>query len=668
MKHFGMERYGETISGFLRLFVPLISFFCLVIVINFTVDTLYEKNLLREKQQHQLRMSLQSLQRDVTGIIRSLRYLSSSESLRQYFAEPTTALRVRAEKDLANFAHHMDRYDQVRWLDLKGYERLRIDHRDGTTRIVPGNEMQDKSSRYYYREAIVLPPGDVFVSPLDLNVEHGKLELPHRPMLRFAMPTRDATGKTDGLLVLNYQASILLQNFAATLLNPENELALLNAEGYWLYSSSGEQTWGFMLDRDERLIKRDATAWREIAERSSGHVETDRGLYSFTSFDVAAFSKRVDAAGIHDSDVGTSLAPLNPERLILVIHSPRGKLDALNFEHLNHYILLLVLSFVVLAFLSWRTARTGVEKNRLLDRLKLHAAVMDNATNAIMITDPNNQIVSVNNAFTELTGFTAEEVIGKDPSILSSGRHGESHFAEMWFALEERGHWEGELWNRHKNGEFYPEWVSITAVLDHNGELANYIGIFSLLSEQKSTEARLRELANSDPLTGLINRNLFLDRAAQVLVNARRGKAKTAVLFLDLDRFKPINDSMGHATGDIVLREIAQRLQDTVRGSDVVARFGGDEFVILLTGLQDVAEAGLVANKLIESVSRPMDCNGAPCQVGVSIGIAVSPGDAETAESLLKCADEAMYKAKESGRGKYCFYAAASTQPRQVGQ
>ncbi len=668
MKYYGMERYGETISGFLRLFIPLISFFCLVIVINFTVDTLYEKNLLREKQQHQLRMSLQSLQRDVSGIIRALRYLSSNESLRQYFAERTTALRVRAEDDLANFAHHMDRYDQIRWLDLRGYERLRIDHRDGTTRVVPGNEMQDKSNRYYYKEAIVLPPGEVFVSPLDLNVEHGKLELPHRPMLRFAMPTRDATGKTDGLLVLNYQASILLQNFAATLLNPENELALLNAEGYWLYSSSGEPTWGFMLDRDERLVKRDAQAWREIAGQSSGHVETSRGLYSFTSFDVAAFSKRVDAAGLHDSDVGTSLAPLNPERLILVIHSPRGKLNALNFEHLNHYVLLLVLSFVVLAFLSWRTARTGVEKTRLLDRLKLHAAVMESATNAIMITDPNNQIVSVNNAFTELTGYTAEEVLGKDPSILSSGRHGESYFAEMWFALKERGHWEGELWNRHKNGEFYPEWVSITAVLDHQGELANYIGIFSLLSEQKSTEARLRELANSDPLTGLINRNLFLDRTAQALVNARRGMVKTAVLFLDLDRFKPINDSLGHAMGDSVLREVAQRLQDTVRGSDTVARFGGDEFVILLTGLKDVEEAAVVANKLIASVSEPLEYNGIQCQVGVSVGIAVCPDDAETAETLIKCADEAMYAAKGSGRGKYCFYAEDSARSKKVSE
>lgn len=656
MKHNDTGRYGEVLPGFFRIFVPLMSFFCLVIVINFSVDILYEKKLLQIKQSQQVYVSLQSLQRDVSGIVRALRYLAASDSLRRFLDERTASSRVRAEKDIANFSQHMDRYDQIRWLDHNGVEQLRIDHRNGSSRIVPVTALQDKSNRYYYKEAIVLPPGSIFVSPLDLNVEHGKLEVPYKPMLRFAMPTRDAAGKTNGLLILNYQASILLQNFANTLYMPDTELALINAQGYWLYSSVGEPAWGFMLGQDERFGKRDAEAWREIETASSGDIETAKGLYTFASFDIADFSKRVDAGSVVVPEKRPSLAPLNRGRLIVVTHSPQSTLSTINFDHFKHYTLLLLLSFSVLAFLSWRSARTNLEKNRLLDRLALHATVMENATNGIMITDQKNQIVSINHAFTELTGYTPDEVIGKDPSILSSGRHDESHFANMWFSLEERGHWEGELWNRHKNGELYPEWVSITAVFDHQGELSNYIGIFSLLSEQKSTEARLRELANSDPLTGLINRNLFLDRTAQALVNARRTQDKTAILFLDLDKFKPINDSLGHAMGDKVLRDVARRMQDTVRGSDTVARFGGDEFVILLTGLNDSEEAGVVAGKVIEAIAAPLEYNGVECQVGVSIGISLCPDDAETVESLLKCADEAMYAAKAGGRGRYCYY------------
>lgn len=659
MKNYESDRLRElkqTVPGFLRFFVPLIGFFGLVIVLNFTVDIMYEKKLLQAKQQQQLQMSLQSLQRDISGIVRELQYMADSESLRRFINSRDPQQMLRATKDIANFARRLDRYDQVRWLDTRGMERLRIDHRDGNTRIVPAAELQDKSSRYYYKEAIFLTPGSIYISPLDLNVEHGKVEEPHRPMLRFATPTTDAKGMTNGLLIFNYQAGVMLDNFATTLLVPNTELALLNARGYWLYSSVGEPTWTFMFGRDERFASHHLRAWQEIGSHSSGIVEEQDGLYTYASFYPTRFSMELNSNNENRLRQEARLTPLDQERWIIVTHSPQSALNLVNYEHFNHYLALFILSIIVLAILSWRNARAHLEKNILLDRLGLHAAVMENATNGVMITDPNNRIVSINNAFTELTGYSEEEVIGKDPSILSSSKHDESYFAEMWLTLKEQGRWEGELWNRHKNGELYPEWVSITAVLNHKGELANYIGIFSLLSEQKNTEARLRELANSDPLTGLINRNLFMDRALQALATARRIQSKTALLFLDLDSFKPINDSLGHSAGDQVLREVAKRMQDSVRGSDTVARFGGDEFVILLTGLKDAEEAGVVADKIIQAVSQPLEHNGVECRVGASIGISVCPDNAETVDTLVRYADMAMYVAKESGRGRYSYY------------
>ncbi len=646
----------DILPGFLKVYIPLISFFCLVIVINFTVDILYERELLQKERAQQVQTSLQSLQRDVSGIVRAMRYLADSDSLRGFLEQETPQRKIQAEKTFATFARHMDRYDQIRWLDLDGRERLRIDHRNGKTRIVPQSELQDKSDRYYYRETIVLPPGSVFVSPLDLNMEHGKVEEPHRPMLRFGMPTTDTEGKTNGMLILNYQASILLQNFAASIRTQATELTLLNAQGYWLYSSSGDPTFGFMLGQEKRFASRDAEAWREIGQHTSGDIKTDSGHYTYTSFDVLDFSKHTGTNQSLNSESDKAPQLLNGDRWIILARSSQSVLGSINLEHFNHYTFLLLLSVVVLTFLSWRSARATLEKNRLLDRLTLHATVMENATNGIMITDSENHIVSVNNAFTELTGYPKDEVLGRDPSILSSGRHGDNHFNEMWNSLEEHGHWEGELWNRHKNGELYPEWVSITAVLNHSGELTNYIGIFSLLPEQKNTEARLRELANSDPLTGLINRNLFMDRTTQALVTARRTQHKTAVLFIDLDSFKPINDSLGHGAGDRVLSEVAQRLQDSVRGSDTVARFGGDEFVVLLTGLRELDEAGVVADKIIQAISQPIEYNGVECRVGASIGISVCPEHAETVDMLVKYADIAMYIAKEGGRGRYSYY------------
>jgi len=281
---------------------------------------------------------------------------------------------------------------------------------------------------------------------------------------------------------------------------------------------------------------------------------------------------------------------------------------------------------------------------------------METATNGVMITDPSASIVAVNKGFTELTGYRREEVLGQSPSIIASGRHDDAYYTDMWQSLERDGYWEGEIWNRHKNGELFPEWLSISAIRNSDGALANYIGIFSLLSEHKSTAARLRELASSDPLTGLTNRNLLYDRAGQALVHSHRTGSKIAFLFLDLDAFKPINDALGHAAGDQVLKEVANRLKGCVRESDTVARVGGDEFMVLLTELKTKDEAASIAEKITRTLSRVIHVGAEQCYVGVSIGISIYPDDGNSVEALVQQADQAMYQAKESGKGHSEFF------------
>ncbi len=292
-------------------------------------------------------------------------------------------------------------------------------------------------------------------------------------------------------------------------------------------------------------------------------------------------------------------------------------------------------------------------------RLRVWAKVFESGTEAMLITDPASRIIEVNDTFTRITGYTRDEAVGQTPRLLNSGHHDAAFYRAMWESLTRTGAWAGEIWNRRKDGSVYPEWLSITAAHDENGQITNYVSAFSDISERKAYEVRLRHLAEYDPLTKLPNRTLLRDRLTHAIGLAARKGGKIAVLFLDLDRFKNINDSLGHAIGDQMLIEAARRLRSAVRGSDTVSRLGGDEFVLLLTELETPDHAAHVAEKLLQVVAEPFSLEGHELNVTPSIGIALFPEDGADPDALLKNADTAMYHAKEKGRNNFQFFAPA---------
>ncbi len=292
-------------------------------------------------------------------------------------------------------------------------------------------------------------------------------------------------------------------------------------------------------------------------------------------------------------------------------------------------------------------------------RLRVWAKVFESGTEAMLITDPASRIIEVNDTFTRITGYTRDEAVGQTPRLLNSGHHDAAFYRAMWESLTRTGAWAGEIWNRRKDGSVYPEWLSITAAHDENGQITNYVSAFSDISERKAYEVRLRHLAEYDPLTKLPNRTLLRDRLTHAIGLAARKGGKIAVLFLDLDRFKNINDSLGHAIGDQMLIEAARRLRSAVRGSDTVSRLGGDEFVVLLTELETPDHAAHVAEKLLQVVAEPFSLEGHELNVTPSIGIALFPEDGADPDALLKNADTAMYHAKENGRNNFQFFAPA---------
>jgi diguanylate cyclase (GGDEF)-like protein/PAS domain S-box-containing protein len=288
--------------------------------------------------------------------------------------------------------------------------------------------------------------------------------------------------------------------------------------------------------------------------------------------------------------------------------------------------------------------------------LRLMATVFSNSNEGIVVTDADNRIVTVNEAFSRLTGYAAEEVVGKNPSILSAGRTSAETFKEMWHSLETSNSWQGELWDRRKSGEVYPKWLSISVVRNADGSVASYIGSFVDITERKASDERVRFLAHHDPLTALPNRFSLQERLEHALGFCKRNNRQLALMLIDLDHFKSINDTLGHQVGDKLLMQVAARLRDSVRESDIVARLGGDEFVVVLADIDAPADAASVADKIVKSVSAPYLIDNTEQISSPSIGICIYPDDATETNELLKKSDVAMYQAKSLGRGNYQFF------------
>lgn len=288
------------------------------------------------------------------------------------------------------------------------------------------------------------------------------------------------------------------------------------------------------------------------------------------------------------------------------------------------------------------------------------AATAFESHECMIVTDAETVILRVNRAFTDLFGYTAEEVLGQTTRILQSGRHDAAFYADLWAGVRRDGAWQGEIWDRRKNGEVFPNWLSITAVRNDDGVVTNFVTTHTDITLRKAAEEEIRHLAFYDPLTSLPNRRLLHDRLHQALVRAKRGSSRMALMFLDLDKFKPVNDEFGHKAGDELLRAIAQRLQACVRESDTVARMGGDEFVVLLTSIATVQDALGVAEKIHAALKQPFTLpQGHEVSISSSSGIAIYPEHGRDEATLTSHADAAMYQAKTAGRDRFVLFQSA---------
>ena len=303
-----------------------------------------------------------------------------------------------------------------------------------------------------------------------------------------------------------------------------------------------------------------------------------------------------------------------------------------------------------------------VQRGRAMEKLRLGERVLHDTAEGVAITDAAGTLISVNPAFEQITGYSAAEVLGENPRLLKSGRHHAGFYRELWDTLTQAGHWRGEIWNRRKNGEIYPQLLTISAIRDDQQQTTQYVAIFNDISQVKQAQEQLDFLARHDALTQLPNRLLFIDRLEHALQRARDESGHLAVLFIDLDRFKVVNDTLGHPIGDALLHQVARRLATRVRGSDTLARLGGDEFALLLEERADAHSVATLARQLLETLAEPLSVADGSLVITASIGISLYPNDGDDADRLIREADRAMGAAKQQGRNNFQFFTQALTE------
>lgn len=633
---------------FLLIFIPYAVLVTAGFVLFAYIQYQHNIKLIKKNELLQLDLVRKSVVRDLENILPDIEVLANERHIQQFFFRDDESSRKLAEQEIESFSKHKRIYRQIRLLDNKGKERIRVDYVDEKISKIDTGLLQDKSDRYYFKESINLGQNELYISPLDLNIEKNTIEIPYNPTIRFAMPVYNDQQNISGIIVLNYIANNLLGHFDEMLAGSYGHIALLNQDGFWLRSHKPEREWAFMFNNDITFSQQHPQEWQLIASRNKGQIHTSDGLFSFVTIYPSQLIGGYSDSEMKDNHLGHHhIHPKSYSWKIVSDVPARKFLQIRNDLIFGLFGLIWLVLMIMGIFTSWYLTMTYLERRKLRNQMELHAKIYGSSTEGIIITDANEKIVDINAAFENISGFACQEVIGKQPSVFSSGRHERSFYIDLWQQIDNNGYWEGEIYNRHKNGSIYTEWIRISAIKDGHGKVTNYIALASDITQKKMTEEQLIKYAHYDPLTGAHNRLSFDERFSHDLLLAKRNNDLLALLYLDLDKFKPINDTYGHQTGDSILQMVTQRLLNNIRSTDTLARLGGDEFAIILSQVEHEQEAETIADTLAYIVREPCMIDDKELSVGVSIGVAIYPIDGDDEQQLLEKADQSMFKKKQ---------------------
>ncbi len=533
-----------------------------------------------------------------------------------------------------NLVKGSERIMQLRLLDISGKECVRID-RTPNHKIVQVKEKdsQDKSQRDYFKKFSKLNEKSIGFSSLDLNVENNKVEVPWRPTLRIGIPVF-VDGTRVGMVIINYCMEHWLEDLSQTTLN---NFYLVDSEGYFIIHPDDNWKW---------------SRYQKPAKKMNQYFTRVKNIKN--NFSNIKMSDNLFVKKINFFNNETMFALYEPKITINTLLYEKA-MQVIGFILVIFILILIPVIRLILVFIK-NLNEEILERKEAEEQLKLYHAAVEHSTSSIFICDINGLIEYANPQFYKISGYTSEEIIGKSPNIFKSGEHSGSFYQELWNTILSGKPWHGEMVNKYKDGHKGYAVTSISPIKDDEGNISHFVAVREDITELKDLQAELTQKAHFDTLTNIPNRTLFFDRLEKTLAISKRKKHAFALLFIDLDSFKSINDEYGHNIGDQLLVEVSKKIQSCIREADTVARIGGDEFVILLTEIASNDEPGIMAKRIIDILSKPIQVKDHICHIGASIGISLYPEHSSDLDELLVLADKAMYEVKHFGKNN-CRYA-----------
>ncbi|RFA24712.1 hypothetical protein CAI21_20720 [Alkalilimnicola ehrlichii] len=635
---------------FLIIFLPVACLVALVVGAFQYHGYSIERNRLNALQAHAVSSAATTVKNDLESIGADLQLLVNSPALREAIGSPTPNWEPVAQ-ELEEFAYYKSLYERVSFIDLDGREQVLFDLAEQFPLSPDVRPLTDDPMAWIEGAR----PGQLSVSGLDIFTgEDG------RDHLRISVftPVEDLQGRVRGILAVAYHGERFLENLQASMADAPGVGFIVNAQGQWMPYGEWVNVWPEDAEA-ESFQAVDGEAWEVMAVVGSGQFVSEEGLYSFITVDpLTVVPERLGVAlpAIGEGEQGIAQASWK-----IVSFVDAAILAAAQWSRVQWGGLILLAILLPCGGASWYIAGLLNSRARSTIQARRLGAVVEQTDDLVVITDAEGAIRYVNPAFLRKTGYQKAEIIGQSSRCLRSRRKKHGDYQQLWDAVRAREAYKGVLVTGRKDGsDFYQE-TTVTPLREPGGATVGFVATGRDVTERIRDKEKLQRLAFQHPLTGLPNRALFRDHLAETVARARRNGSMAAVLFLDLDRFKKINDSLGHKAGDTLLCQVAERLRNNVRDSDIVAHIAGDEFTILLNDIYNAGQIHTVAGKILQTFEPPFTVEGQQLFMGVSMGVAVYPNDAEHIDKLVELADTAMYYAKRLGRNQYQFYSTEMT-------
>jgi len=594
------------------------------------------------------------IRHDLEALASDLLLLANNESFERYFEDSSEKNRASLAERLKNFTRDKKIYNQTRYINLKGHEVIRINMEGLRPVIVPREELQDKSNRYYFRKTMEREWGQVFVSPMDLNIENGEVEKPLLPAMCVGSPVVDMFGEKKGIVLLNFDTRKILDRFSQVF--PDKDVvrfSFINKDGYWLRSGNPADEWGFMFGNKVNLQERNPQLWDKVRENMLGQVRLPEGLYTYITIHAEDEIKKT--ANFRDENIHQKKHLHENDKLVwsLILHVPENELSFMFFLQ-NYSHLLWLIPVLLIGTVAVTLHLAIIRANRdISDRsLKLLSTGLQQSPAAVVITSIDGTIEYVNPKFLQMSGYDRDNVLGENPRIFKSGSTTQKIYKTLWDTVLDGRVWAGTFENKRKNYSSYFVSATISPIVNKAGKITSFIAIQEDITEQKRLQEELEKMARIDGLTGAFNRSHFMNLLTHEVKRTSRYEQELSVLAFDLDFFKDVNDTYGHHGGDLVLQAFTEAVKKELRESDYLGRLGGEEFCVVM--VQTGKNGALLLAERLRLVTEAMrvPCDGEMIKVTVSIGVTEwSEGELET-EDILKRADRALYAAKEAGRNQ----------------